>query len=295
MMNEFHKRILIQNRVRLVNDLQSETLINYMIQDEIMTPNHAEMLKSKLTTQYKNEYFLDLLATRGPKAFGSFLKNLKESEDDPLYEFVNNLASQPPNNMDINQRYTGPPQQVSPDSGSMPVSTNQFQPGFPQQVSPFPGSLISNASQYPVGHPQQVSSAAGSLIGNDNQYHAGHTQQVSPDVADGPPLAGHRTPSYVAKENKAMPQIPERRTTEIDLNTFSGKMGFEWKSFIRSLGLKNNEIFHASSGCHTERDKIFSCLVKWRNREANKATVRALVEKCIENEIDVEVYDFLLH
>ncbi|XP_033102468.1 uncharacterized protein LOC117105442 isoform X5 [Anneissia japonica] len=270
MMNEFHKRILIQNRVRLVNDLQSETLINYMIQDEIMTPNHAEMLKSKLTTQYKNEYFLDLLATRGPKAFGSFLKNLKESEDDPLYEFVNNLASQPPNNMDINQRYTGPPQQgtgympggisqphtghphqVSPDSGSMPVSTNQFQPGFPQQVSP--------------------------------------------DVADGPPLAGHRTPSYVAKENKAMPQIPERRTTEIDLNTFSGKMGFEWKSFIRSLGLKNNEIFHASSGCHTERDKIFSCLVKWRNREANKATVRALVEKCIENEIDVEVYDFLLH
>ncbi|XP_033102467.1 uncharacterized protein LOC117105442 isoform X4 [Anneissia japonica] len=273
MMNEFHKRILIQNRVRLVNDLQSETLINYMIQDEIMTPNHAEMLKSKLTTQYKNEYFLDLLATRGPKAFGSFLKNLKESEDDPLYEFVNNLASQPPNNMDINQRYTGPPQQVSPDSGSMPVSTNQFQPGFPQQVS----------------------SAAGSLIGNDNQYHAGHTQQVSPDVADGPPLAGHRTPSYVAKENKAMPQIPERRTTEIDLNTFSGKMGFEWKSFIRSLGLKNNEIFHASSGCHTERDKIFSCLVKWRNREANKATVRALVEKCIENEIDVEVYDFLLH
>ncbi|XP_033102654.1 uncharacterized protein LOC117105582 [Anneissia japonica] len=86
----------------------------------------------------------------------------------------------------------------------------------------------------------------------------------------------------------------DRLISEYELNEFSGKLGAEWKSFVRSLGLKENEIFHACPVYSPEREKIFCCLRKWRDREAGNATVKALVKKCIEHKIDVDVYEFLL-
>ncbi|XP_033106044.1 uncharacterized protein LOC117108191 [Anneissia japonica] len=87
---------------------------------------------------------------------------------------------------------------------------------------------------------------------------------------------------------------PDRLISESELNTFSGKLGADWKSFVRSLGLKDNEIFHACPVYSPEREKIFCCLLKWRDLEAGNATVKALVEKCTEHQIDVDVYEFLL-
>ncbi|XP_033104027.1 uncharacterized protein LOC117106723 [Anneissia japonica] len=85
----------------------------------------------------------------------------------------------------------------------------------------------------------------------------------------------------------------DRLVSELELNTFSGNIGADWKSFVRSLGLKNREIFYATADERTERDRIFSCLLKWRDKEAHNATVKALVDKCINHQIDLDVYAFL--
>ncbi|XP_071960575.1 death domain-containing protein CRADD-like [Antedon mediterranea] len=215
-MDDQHKYLLLSNRVRLVSDLPTDMLINYMIQDSVMTSEDSEIIESKPTKMKKNEYFLDTLPTKGPNAFPSFLKALKEMED-PLYHFVNKKLQDP----------------------------------------------------QPMKFPNQVSSR---------------------DNTDSPTPMNRDLPYSTSVQDR---NFPDERVSELQLNTFAGNMGADWKSFIRSLGLKENEIFHASGNANTPRDQIFSCLVKWKNRESDNATVRVLADKAKDHGLDIDTYAFL--
>ena len=77
-MNPQDRRFLIQNRVVLVQKLNSKLLCDYFFQEKLFT---AEILQSILlssrTEQDKNRHLLDRLPQRGPKAMGIFFKALK--------------------------------------------------------------------------------------------------------------------------------------------------------------------------------------------------------------------------
>uniref|UniRef100_A0A8D0GTI4 CARD domain-containing protein n=1 Tax=Sphenodon punctatus TaxID=8508 RepID=A0A8D0GTI4_SPHPU len=72
------KQVLRSLRLELGAELLVEGLIiQYLYQEEILTENHVEVIKSQVTNHRKTMMFLDILPTRGPKAFDTFLDSLQ--------------------------------------------------------------------------------------------------------------------------------------------------------------------------------------------------------------------------
>ncbi|XP_053111778.1 death domain-containing protein CRADD isoform X2 [Hemicordylus capensis] len=73
------KQILRSLRLELCAELLVEGLIiQYLYQEGILTENHVQEIKSQLTNHRKTMMLLDILPTRGPKAFDIFLESLQE-------------------------------------------------------------------------------------------------------------------------------------------------------------------------------------------------------------------------
>uniref|UniRef100_A0A8D0LAG3 Death domain-containing protein CRADD n=1 Tax=Sphenodon punctatus TaxID=8508 RepID=A0A8D0LAG3_SPHPU len=73
------KQVLRSLRLELGAELLVEGLIiQYLYQEEILTENHVQVIKSQVTNHRKTMMFLDILPTRGPKAFDTFLDSLQE-------------------------------------------------------------------------------------------------------------------------------------------------------------------------------------------------------------------------
>ncbi|XP_071956699.1 uncharacterized protein [Antedon mediterranea] len=94
--------------------------------------------------------------------------------------------------------------------------------------------------------------------------------------------------------NNDLNRFPLTRVTEHQLNTFAGKLGSNWRSFIRNLGLTDVDMYQATGDSNMiVHEPIFKCLLVWKKRNGNKATVRELAKKCCENQIDIDAYNFL--
>ena len=78
-MPDWQRRILLENRHDLVTDLNVTYIMNYMIQNNIFTTDMQETIMSNPTTFSRTEAFLDLLPSRGEKAFGAFLGTLEKT------------------------------------------------------------------------------------------------------------------------------------------------------------------------------------------------------------------------
>ncbi|KAG8137967.1 hypothetical protein E2320_003904 [Naja naja] len=73
------KQVLRSLRLELCAELLVEGLIiQYLYQEEILTDNHVQEIKAQVTNQRKTLVLLDILPTRGPKAFEAFLESLQE-------------------------------------------------------------------------------------------------------------------------------------------------------------------------------------------------------------------------
>lgn len=73
------KQVLRFLRLELCADLLVEGLIiQYLYQEEILTDNHVQEIRAQVTNQRKTLVLLDILPTRGPKAFEAFLESLQE-------------------------------------------------------------------------------------------------------------------------------------------------------------------------------------------------------------------------
>ncbi|XP_015668299.1 death domain-containing protein CRADD [Protobothrops mucrosquamatus] len=73
------KQVLRSLRLELCAELLVEGLIiQYLYQEEILTDNHMQEIRAQVTNQRKTLVLLDILPTRGPKAFEAFLESLQE-------------------------------------------------------------------------------------------------------------------------------------------------------------------------------------------------------------------------
>ncbi|XP_030404406.1 death domain-containing protein CRADD isoform X2 [Gopherus evgoodei] len=73
------KQVLRSLRLMLCSEVLVEGLIiQYLYQEGILTENHIQEIKSQATSHRKTMMLLDILPTRGPKAFQTFLDSLQE-------------------------------------------------------------------------------------------------------------------------------------------------------------------------------------------------------------------------
>ncbi|KAL8221687.1 UNVERIFIED_CONTAM: hypothetical protein K2H54_074354 [Gekko kuhli] len=79
LMDARDKKVLRSLRLELCAELLVEGLIiQYLYQEGILTENHIQEIRSQLTNHRKTMMLLDILPTRGPKAFETFLESLQE-------------------------------------------------------------------------------------------------------------------------------------------------------------------------------------------------------------------------
>ncbi|KAK9399776.1 death domain-containing protein CRADD [Crotalus adamanteus] len=79
LMDARDKQVLRSLRLELCAELLVEGLIiQYLYQEEILTDNHVQEIRAQVTNQRKTLVLLDILPTRGPKAFEAFLESLQE-------------------------------------------------------------------------------------------------------------------------------------------------------------------------------------------------------------------------
>ncbi|XP_054242950.1 death domain-containing protein CRADD [Indicator indicator] len=73
------KQLLRSMRLELCTEvLVDGIVIQYLYQEGILTDSHVQEIKAQTTTQRKTMMLLDILPTRGPKAFDVFLDSLQE-------------------------------------------------------------------------------------------------------------------------------------------------------------------------------------------------------------------------
>ncbi|NXA50454.1 CRADD protein, partial [Nothocercus julius] len=73
------KLLLRSLRLELCTEVLVDGLvIQYLYQEGILTDSHVQEIKSQTTSQRKTMMLLDILPTRGPKAFDVFLDSLQE-------------------------------------------------------------------------------------------------------------------------------------------------------------------------------------------------------------------------
>ncbi|KAM9578482.1 death domain-containing protein CRADD isoform 2-T2 [Guaruba guarouba] len=73
------KQLLRSLRLELCTEvLVDGVVIQYLYQEGILMDSHVQEIKAQTTSQRKTMMLLDILPTRGPKAFGAFLDSLQE-------------------------------------------------------------------------------------------------------------------------------------------------------------------------------------------------------------------------
>lgn len=78
-MDPLHKEILRKHRLELSSQLLvSDTVVPFLYQEGILTESQAEEVESQMTNKKKTLRLLDILPSRGPLAFDTFLKSLEE-------------------------------------------------------------------------------------------------------------------------------------------------------------------------------------------------------------------------
>ncbi|XP_012722209.2 caspase-9 [Fundulus heteroclitus] len=139
-MEEQHKKILQQNRINLVTDLDPSGLYDALLREGVFTQDMIDEIKSSGTRRDQARELVRDLETRGSRAFPLFLNILRESGQQGLAEILLNGA---------------PPGQLQPaaPAGDRPV----LQPLPIITVSPMDSQKqsIKNTPIYPVERPNK--------------------------------------------------------------------------------------------------------------------------------------------
>ncbi|XP_022611578.1 death domain-containing protein CRADD-like [Seriola dumerili] len=78
-MDPLHKAVLRKLRVYLSGELLvTDSIVPFLFQEEVLTGAQVEDIESQSTNRLKTLRLLDLLPTRGPRAFPSFLRALED-------------------------------------------------------------------------------------------------------------------------------------------------------------------------------------------------------------------------
>ncbi|XP_024002156.1 death domain-containing protein CRADD isoform X2 [Salvelinus sp. IW2-2015] len=91
-MDPRHKEILRKHRLDLSNQiLIDDTIVQFLYQENILTESQVDEIQSQIGNKKKTLRLLDILPTRGPRAFGTFLNSLEEEFPWVRDELLQNL------------------------------------------------------------------------------------------------------------------------------------------------------------------------------------------------------------
>lgn len=77
-MDPVHKAVLRKHRLELSGQLLvSDTIVPFLYQEDILTDAQVEDIESRSSERQKTLRLLDLLPSRGPRAFHAFLQSLQ--------------------------------------------------------------------------------------------------------------------------------------------------------------------------------------------------------------------------
>lgn len=85
-MQDHHKDALIKLRVKLIQEMELDELIEHLVQKKVLTSYMQEKIQSKGVSFRQNSALLDLLPKRGPKAFSIFCTALRDTDQEHLAE-----------------------------------------------------------------------------------------------------------------------------------------------------------------------------------------------------------------
>ena len=71
-MNKKDRKLLLENRLAFVENVEAEDLLGHLFQDGILSENDKEKIEVQVTRRDRIELLLDTLPRRGPKAFTKF-------------------------------------------------------------------------------------------------------------------------------------------------------------------------------------------------------------------------------
>lgn len=78
-MEPIHKELLRKHRLLLADELLvGDSIVPFLYQEQILTVTQVETIDSQPTNKHKTLKLLDILPTRGPRAFDSLLRSLEE-------------------------------------------------------------------------------------------------------------------------------------------------------------------------------------------------------------------------
>lgn len=78
-MDPVHKAVLRKHRLELSGQLLvSDTIVPFLYQEDILTDAQVEDIESRSSERQKTLRLLDLLPSRGPRAFHAFLRSLQD-------------------------------------------------------------------------------------------------------------------------------------------------------------------------------------------------------------------------
>lgn len=86
-MNEFQRKILRRCHIDLMRDLEPMVVLDLLYQDGILTDNDLELVQAEKTVRGRCQVLLSMLPTRGPSAYGSFQRALRQTN----YSHLGNL------------------------------------------------------------------------------------------------------------------------------------------------------------------------------------------------------------
>lgn len=79
-MKKVDRKLLLKNRLSLVEDIEANDITSHLYQDGVITENDREKVEVQKTRRDRIEFLLDLLPRKGPKAFDQFCHVLDQSE-----------------------------------------------------------------------------------------------------------------------------------------------------------------------------------------------------------------------
>nr|XP_054775420.1 uncharacterized protein LOC129283825 [Lytechinus pictus] len=123
-MTKKHREILLKVTPDLLNDLDAGDIVPHLLADDIIKRHDAEKVKAETTRRDKVSALLDIIPTRGDKAYGSFMECLKKMEGSThLYHIMKKYEDtyQEHSGPTIHEEYTPPNQ----GSGHMPTVTQR--------------------------------------------------------------------------------------------------------------------------------------------------------------------------
>ena len=90
-MNEIQRDILRRCHVDLVQDLEPKHVLDRLYQDGILTDNDLELIQAEKSARGRCQVLLSMLPTRGPSAYGSFQRALRETSYSHLGDVLDKI------------------------------------------------------------------------------------------------------------------------------------------------------------------------------------------------------------